>query len=792
MKRALFLSTAPWALIVGFAGTASAQESSTPAPATASQAGDQVKAGDNFGEIVVTARRRGEALQSVPLAITAINSAKLETRTVRSVTDLNSLAPSIIIAGATGRRDTPSIGIRGQKVSDSLISTDPAVALYLNEVILTPTMGGNLALFDLANIQVLKGPQGTLFGRNTTGGALLFTTNQPTDKLGGSITAHVGNYNEKGVTGYVNVPITSTLSLRLSGNYLQHDGYSRIVAGPQAGHKLSGDDNKSGRAILSWKPSSSFSNSMLFAYDHGASNGTPFVLTALDPATSIRFFNGTGGKGDIFAALARQQARSPRKLEANQAQFETIHSKMFIDTATVDLGGVQLKNIFGYRKMHYTLSYDGDDSPFNIFSVNNPSHESQYSDEVQLSGKAFDGKMQWIAGVYYFLQKGDDISRSISLQGLNPNTPGRAGGYVNNMSLSGYIQQSTEILPRLSLTTGLRYTVDRRRVTIINHTEPDSGNPNVCNLTDAGGNRLPFNACFVNLEKTFSKPTWIASLDYKLGRNKLIYIKTSRGYRSGGFNLRATTPVQERPFRPETVTDGEIGAKIDSHPFGWSVRTNGAFYLQKYKDIQRTVTFVNPANGQVTSSIINAASATIWGAEFEATIVPNRRLSIDFSYSYTHPKYDSFPTASGDFSDRRFAMIPRHQFNIDLDYKLVDREDVGVVTLHGNYNYRSGFYISETYQTGQQVRTQAGLNPALTGSIPDVIPGSWIPKVGLFNARLSWDHIMGSRFSAAAYVKNLTNKLYTNGGLGLYESLGLDLNTYGDPRTFGLEVKVDF
>ena len=785
IRKILFATVVPAQLI--FAGTAFAQQ---PQPA----ADESASSSEMPGEIIVTARRRSEVLDKVPIAITALSAKDLKERMVTNIDDLKRVTPSLTMSAAQGRRSTPSIGIRGQLVSDTLTSADPSVAFYFDEVVLTPNQGINLGLYDMENVQVLKGPQGTLFGRNTTGGAILLTPAKPTQTLAASVTGHYGNYDEKGLTGFVNVPLTDRLSVRVAGNYLKHDGYSRVIAGPDTGHQLDSENNISGRISFAWDPTDTISNRLTYAYDRGRAGGGANVLRSLNPANTIRFYNGGApfNLPSIAAALARQQGRSVRELEANSANFENVRSHILVNTTTIELGDVKLKNIFGYRNVNYELSYEGDDSTIGVFGVFNPALNRQYSDEIQLSGEAFQGKTNWIMGIYYFRQRAIEPGNSTSYTGLNANSPTRSYHRINNRSFSGYLQQTSELLPKLSLTTGLRYTVDQRRVRPSNYTSAMAPNPNVCTLRDLNNMPLPITNCTVDLQKSFSDPTWTISLDYKVTPDTLIYLASRRGYRSGGFNARGQSREQYLPFRPETVTDFETGLKTNTNALGFPVHATMATYLQKYHDIQRVVTFLSPFSQSISSSIINAAKATVWGFEAEVSVVPVDPVTISVGYSYVHPKYDSFPTASGDFSDRKFARIPTHQLNASVTGRLIDNDEVGQVRANLAYDYRSGFYVSETFQTGAQVRTQSAVTAALANQIPDKIPGSWVPKVGLFNARLSWDHVMGSNFGAAAYVRNLTNKTYASSGLGLYESLGLIFNNYGDPRTYGLEISYSF
>jgi len=177
--------------------------------------------------------------------------------------------------------------------------------------------------------------------------------------------------------------------------------------------------------------------------------------------------------------------------------------------------------------------------------------------------------------------------------------------------------------------------------------------------------------------------------------------------------------------------------------------------------------------------------------------VPAAALSFDLGYSYVHAEYTDFDVANGtggffDYTDRKFAGVPKHQFNATVNFTPIADDQTGKVTLSGSYTYRSSFFINKLFQTGAQVRTQAGFSPALVSAIPDHPAGVSIPGVGLFNGRIAWENVMGTRFGVALYGKNLANKLYANSGLSLCESLGTITNTYGDPRTYGIEVSFRF
>jgi iron complex outermembrane receptor protein len=314
--------------------------------------------------------------------------------------------------------------------------------------------------------------------------------------------------------------------------------------------------------------------------------------------------------------------------------------------------------------------------------------------------------------------------------------------------------------------------------------------PAACSLRDPNtGALLPLSQCSVSLSDSFSQPTGTVSLDYKLQDDVLLYAASRLGYRSGGFNLRATTPVEYAPFDPETVVDVELGVKADWSARDWRMRSNVALYNQWYDDIQRTVGVTNPL-GVPGSAIQNAAKAKVFGVELEQTIAPTENLSLQLNYAYTHPKYEKWvdPFTGDDLTDTPFHFTPKHSANATLTYVVPLGSTAGELRFLASGSYRGHVWIN-ALQTIQAInRTPAAVLPALQQD-----------AYTLLDLSAGWTGIMGTRLDVAAYVKNVTDKEYSLGGIQLYQSarsdirpFGIVTKAFGEPRTFGMQLRYNF
>lgn len=766
---------------------AHAQGETTPAPAPEQQAGRTLE------EVMVTARRREESAQSVPIAVTALGAAELENHHVQSLENLQTVVPALSVSAASGRPNAPVYSLRGIRPTEALYGQDPTVAVYFADVVMSPAEGTNLGMYDLSSVQVLKGPQGTLFGRNTTGGAILLTPKRPGSEFGGDVMVGFGSYGRYETQLGLDMPLAENFAMRLSGRTIDSDGYQTNVVN---GNELGGESTRSARLSLVWDITENVENYTVVSWDNKDTNGRGTVLQAINPATSLRCYdgptnpNGACFPGDslpsYFDALARARGRDVNDVESDMRQRDEIEVWGVVNTTTVKFGDdLTLKSIAGYRDFDTFSVYDIDASviPGILTSVQTATLEHA-SYELQLLGTAFDDRFNWVTGLYWYYEDGYQNSPGDVLMGLNPNNPFMQRGAVHNNSYSVFAQGTFSLTPAWSLTAGVRWNDDKKEMTLSTRT------PAACSLRDPNtGAPLPASQCSVSLSDSFSEPTGTVSLDYKLRDDVLLYAASRLGYRSGGFNLRATTPVEYAPFDPETVVDVELGVKADWFVGDWRMRSNVAVYNQWYDDIQRTVGVTNPL-GVPGSAIQNAAKAKVFGVELEQTIAPTENLSLQLNYAYTHPEYEEWvdPFTGADLTDTPFHFTPEHSANATLTYTVPLGSTAGELRFLASGSYRSHVWIN-SLQTIQAInRTPA-----------DVLPTMQQDAYTLLDLSAGWSGIMGSGFDVAAYVKNVTDKEYSLGGIQLYQSarpdirpFGIVTKAYGDPRTYGLQLSYNF
>lgn len=746
----------------------------------------------DINDIVVTARRREESIQNVPVAITAFSSEKLLQLNVSRADDLRTVTAGLNIQGGAGRQDNPIYLIRGQRATDNASTQDGPVSIYVDDIVVGAAQGSNLGLYDLESVQVLKGPQGTLFGRNTTGGAILYSTAKPKDTFEAGVTGGLGNYGQRLVQSFINIPVSEAIKVRAAMQYSYHRGFSEIVEGGLAGTRLQNRDELSGRITAELDPAPGVKSFTTFYGSRSDTNGGGFILLGYNPVSAAAFIPG------VDAALARQQGRDFRQsgIQISDPGQRTRVWGVY-NTTTVEISDdLTFKNLAGYRDLHYLTNDDYDGSALDILATYTDIRSREISEEAQLLGTAANNKVNYVLGVYYFNQSGPFSGLADALAAINPVNPQVAQATYRNKSFSGYGQVTWKTpVEGLSATAGIRYTVDDRTFGISFRTTPAASVGEMCVLTQPGVIYTLAN-CQRTVKASFSSPTWTMSLDYQVDSDTLVYLSHRRGYRSGGFNGSAASDVQSQPFRPETVYDVELGLKRTSRIGGWKIRTNLAAYHQWYKDIQRNVNSF--AGGFYQTVITNAASANIYGGEAEVSIEPTRNLRIDLNYSYTHARYANYTTLGDvngvpgqvvDLSDRLFSFVPTHQFNANIhyDYPLADGSSLG---LTGTYFYQSSEKFSEQYQNMRQLRTLYA--PAVAAFLPSDLPGFSEGGYGLFGLKLDWSNIGGQGITASVIAKNITNKRYLVSGLAVYDTLGIAAGVPGDPRTVLGQISIKF
>jgi iron complex outermembrane receptor protein len=767
-------------------------------------------------EIVVSARRREESIQNVPISIAAFSGADLAARQVVTTQGLTELTPNLQfspVAPSSGNNTAGVIFIRGVGATDFIASTDPGVGFYVDGVYFARSAGTAVSLLDVDHIEVLRGPQGTLFGRNTLGGAIQVITNKPSfDRTSGSIEATFGDFSRREGIGVLNLRLSDTLAIRLAAILRTQDGY---VTNVLTGRDL-GDVNTFGaRLSVLWKPTDSFE--LLWASDYMSdhTNGTPNVFGGINTsAPFVQFASLAAGcpgytgppapvpeNTDPRCANNQYLSLGPYKVASNahtHSQLDMWGSQL---TATWHIADwITLKSITGYRETQPYSVRDADNTPLIVLETINRDDMKQFTQELQFLGDAFDSRLHWQAGAYYFHETDpQDYPAYLPLPpvgGLN------TAAFIKNESYALFTQESFDITKELQLTVGVRYTNDTKEATPDFRPAPpnaalgygdygiyivpypnESMLPLVClapppvvAMLPCSGSNTYLYAPVLN-KQTSSKVTPMASLQYRWTPALMSYFSYSEGYKSGGFNTRIIQPVfsptdptgrQQLPsYGPETVDSYELGAKFGT---SW-LRLSAALFNAKYRDIQIEV------REGAAPVVQNAGDATIKGFELEGTLTPLPPASIDFGVGYTDFHYDSLSSAllqseatllpGGGRIDltNQQAYTPRWSGNLGLSYRFE--------TSFGTFTPRvDGAFRSLTYFDAANTLSQ--------------------PSYEVYNASLRFSDSK-NRFSATVGVTNFTDKAYRVSGASAYYAVpGYVDVTYAPPRMWFISGSASF
>lgn len=690
-----------------------------------------------ISEVFVQARRTDESVQSVPLAVTALSADAIREASLSTAADLSRAIPSLQLSPSTGRRDTVTISMRSQVTAQTRLDTDMAVGVYFNEVVVARPYGLNQGLYDLASVQVLKGPQGTLFGRNTTGGAVLFQPNLPEiGQLAGSLELDVGNDENRIVTGVANIPVADTFALRAAGRVAHRNGYVKNVLDDS---RLNDVDNYSFRLSALYQPTDRLESSFLYDEYQSDDNGT---------ATRIAMFSNP-------AVVAAQQQRGPYKVALNGPHWSKATVRGVSNTTTYSADTITLKNILGWRRTELSAASDLDGSPVPVIDVFQDAGIKQWSDELQLQGSAFDDALDYIVGAYYFVEDGTDRTR-VRLGGGT--TDFTNGGPARNESKSIFTQGTYTFpsIPELQATAGVRYTWDKREVDLQPHLTANG----LCIFNGPGA----LSVCNYHAAENFESPSWSIGLSYQWDQ-VLLYATSRRGYRSGGFNITSNSTAELLPaYEPEKVTDIELGMKSDWTIAGMPLRVNAAVYYAEGDDLQRNVFTA----GSTTLRTVNAAKGTFRGFELEGIIKPLEGLTLNAFYNYDKGEYDEFMNGLVDVSDSKFPFTPPRKYGLGARYEFALPGALGGLAFDANYTYQGEMYIDALNRGG---------------------PESRVDDYELVNARLEWSNVQGAPFDIALYVRNVSDSEYVSGATRV---VGLTSHQAGEPRQYGVQLRYRF
>ncbi len=800
------------ALLASCPVTVAAQNSGAAQAAPAAAADPQAAEDAHTDEIVVYARRRSESVMDAPLAITALSPTALRDQSVVSFTDLTKVAPNVILRQTNGGGGTVGAVIRGQTIAQANIANDSPIGFYYDDVILGQPKGATAGLFDVASIEVARGVQGTLKGRNNTGGAISVYMQKPVlNEFSGEAAINYGSRDFVLLRGIVNVPVGDKIAVRLGAQRITQDpqGHSIIT-----GQGYGGKHEWIGRASVLLEPSDQ--TSLQLTYERTEIDQNP---------AGRRMLPGTLTYGALIAGT--RSAQNPSGLQFTDAQLRPANFwdgstgyVMANDKATINFwrgtlkseisDNITLKVIGGYRQFRSSGGIDLEGSPATQLESVTGGTSHQFTIEPQLSGTILDGKLDYVLGYYHYSDKGVLIADtySYSVNNAAPTTPFRNHLRIregaHNIADAGYGHLEWKATDQLELAAGVRYTRDQRQVSpdrVLVNSDPSSttyglytaGTVNSVGclfttpvngvLRPAGGfvlvngNAVASGECpDITLKKNYGYWSYELTARYKINRNLSVYARTGLGQKSGGINIPVVTTLVP-PYDPERVRDYEVGLK-GSDLLGGALDFSLAAYYSDYKDLQRYLSNLLPGGGGVSNVIINAGSARVQGVEGEFKLRPVEGLQLSGFFGYADAKYKTFTTtgANGspvDLSGQPFSDTPKFNSRLGVLYELPVAG--GSLRMGGGWNHTSNTSLSVI-----------------------AFPGAETGVLDLFDARVAWTS-PDDRLELAIFGTNLSNKKYfTAIGLnrtGVSTALSAVTGAYGvqaEPRFIGGSVTYKF
>lgn len=778
---------------------------------------DAASASDNsLEELVVTARRREENLQTVPVAATAITGEMLARKNVSTVQELVLTTPSLTTTSVSGSSHV-NFSLRGRSAENSTIGNVQPVEVYFAEV---PQMAASLAQFyDLASVQVLRGPQGTLFGRASNAGAVLFSPTRPGDAFEGYVSMQVGNLENRELEAAVTVPvIDGLLAVRVAGNIVRREGYTHVLN--YDNYDLDDRHSNAFRISAAFTPTSWFRNDLVYDVvdidQHGPSStivaarpggrvstvfarSNPTFLTYLAQNPDLAAIPGfAGGFQNYLTTTAA--TLGPRALYVSQPRDQLIfqhYTQLLSNTAKADFGWATVKYVFGYQHERRAAPFPAF-TPFGVLVSYSPPlspeqvvfKRHQYSNELQLLGTTFDGRLDWIVGGYHQQFDDDLAGNSQSANGFSilVTTATRNPSIQERKTEALFGQATFRLNDRLSVTGGFRRSWDENEITQYSFVSPTNlrgqrTGPAVCR-----GTTIPasFEApqCLISTQTIKSSgDNYTLSADYKLTPEIFTYITATKGYRPGGINATSTVP-QVREYGTEKIKQYEVGLKAE-HTFGdVPTRFNIAAYQQDLTNSLVGLQVFSPIRLSPEAATLNAPKAKVRGVEAELNVIFNEVFRIAAFADYTDAKYTEFslpifvadPTGPGgvrqsgstDVSANPFPNTPKYHFGATGTFTIPTPERVGQVDVSVTYYHQSRFTFS-----------------------PDIVnePDAIGPAYDLVNAQVQWRNVFQRPVDLTFFVKNVFGEYYLRGGQGIQSTVGITTAIPSEPRTFGLRLR---
>ena len=689
-------------------------------------------------EVVVTAQKRTESLQDTPISLAVLGTDELENLSIGDIDDIGINIPNFLTSPHPNSATTPRIFIRGVGNFDDQITQDPSVAVYIDGGYVGRNQGMGMEVADIERIEVLRGPQGILYGRNATGGAVNFITAAPElENWGFTQQFSIGNRDRFRSKTMVNIPVTDTLSVR--GYYLdsEQDGF---VKNRGIGADNYGDEDRNAQRLdMLWRVSSALD--VRYSYDRSHIADSPDYLA---PTTL-----------GVSAKRPDESQAGGQRIKHNDATT----SGHLLTASWALSDNLTLRSITSYRDLDSEVFQDylsGTGRPNTPFSVDSTVDQDQFSQELHLLGEALDNRLVYTLGAYYFTEDGDgDTFNNLPGFGISQYT--RA--IIDNEATAAFGQVTytpTILDQRLHITGGVRWSEDKRKADL-----------NLNTRLLATGNVLPGSEQLGHGDKDFSNVSPSLTVAYDLTDDTNVYAKIAEGYKTGGFNMRAST-IQffEDGFDEETLVSYELGMK--SQWWDNRIRTNLAIFQADYEDIQ--INAQTDINDPSKSDILNAGEAEIQGVELDVTAALSNDLTLGVNYGYLNARYNSIKDGLGRDVTGNFEFLnaPQHSFRASLTYD-VAQTAIGTLIAYLNYSWVDDHFITASTVTGDYL----------------------IEAYGLTDARLTLADIPGlpvGSLRLALWGKNLADEeyAYINGPL-----FG-GATAWAEPRTYGIDLTYEF
>ncbi len=754
-RRARWFASAALIAALGAAQAAHAQTTGAQGAA----APPATPAADNamLEEITVTARKRSENLQDTPVAITAVSAAAIERKGMTQITDIAASTPSLTLQGSaplSGNSSAAIVFLRGIGQIDFTITTDPGVGVYVDGVYVARSAGAVLDLVDVERIEVLRGPQGTLFGRNTIGGAINVVSQTPASDFGGFVTGTIGSSERRQLQGSVDLPLSDTFHTKFSGLYNKREGY---VTRLQTGEKLGDDDAVAGRAQFDWTPNAVFDAQLSIDATRKREAQAGVVALRIDgTAFPLAFLENARVLGGACAAApnasrncfgAAWQTNDPYTTNATHPTRSDADVFGAGLTLNWNLDALNIKSITAYRKLDAAFSRDTDNTPLEFLYSDISQNQHQFSQEVQFTGRSFNDRLKWLGGVYYFEEKAFENYISAGdvngAQGLN---------HTRNSNYALFGEATYDLTDALHLTAGLRYTDETKKF-----------------RTDAkiiSGIRSPIGTRIVAdtswQSSSYNETTPRVTLAWDATSDLMAYVTYSKGFKSGGFNARYSSPVPELiSFEPEFATLYEGGLKYQTPQR--NLRLNLAVFRTDYSNVQ--VEYSVP--GVLGALTGNAAAARIDGAELEASWLPVAKLEIDATVSWLDARYtEATSSAIGVREGNKLPLTPKWSASLSASYPF-DLGAAGTLTPRFDYAYRSAVFNTADNAAIVHQKGYSVLNGAV----------AWEPARGDLTVTLGGRNLTDERYLLTATYS---------------DAAGLAEGTYARPREWYLSIKKRF